>query len=240
MYIGLRNNTVSGKKRKSRDDDDNDNDNNDDNEEQEFEGELPSAINNETIYRIDNHIYFRARVTTITINKLCKLITEANNEVLHLQRNIKQGKLIAKPLYLHITSDGGTLIAGFMAYDAIENSQIPIYTVVEGYAFSAATVMSIAGKKKYMTKSSYMLIHQLSAGCEGNFEQIKDSYINNEQLMKHIKEIYIEKTRNKLKGKKLDDILKRDIYINAESCIKFGLIDEIYETEKIEVDEDDS
>lgn len=84
-----------------------------------------------------------------------------------------------------------------------------------------------------------MLIHQLSAGCEGNFEQIKDSYINNEQLMKHIKEIYIEKTGNKLKGKKLDDILKRDIYINAESCMKFGLIDEIYETEKIEVDENE-
>lgn len=159
MYIGLRNNNVSGKKRKSKDNeddkDDNDNDN-DDNEEQEFEGELPSAINNETIYRIDNHIYFRARVTTITINKLCKLITEANNEVLHLQRNIKQGKLIAKPLYLHITSDGGTLIAGFMAYDAIENSQIPIYTVVEGYAFSAATVMSIAGRKIYDKKLIYV------------------------------------------------------------------------------------
>lgn len=215
----------------------NNSNNNDDNEEEEeeYDDDLPQIINNDLIYRVENHIYFRSQVTTSSISTLCKLINEANNEFIILEKNIKHAKLTPAPLYVHITSDGGTLIAGFMAYDEIENSRIPIYTIIEGYAFSAATIMSMAGRKRYMTRSSYMLIHQLSAGCEGNFEQIKDSYINNEQLMKHLKEIYAQKTKNKLKGKKLDDILKRDIYIGADSCLKMGLVDEIYQTSQVDV-----
>jgi len=223
---------IATKKRKTNNK--NDEEEEDDDDDNEFEGELPqiACVENDTIYRIDNHIYFRSRVSTLTISKLCKIIADANNEFINLQKNIRSGKLVPTPLYLHITSDGGTLMAGFMGYDAIQNSRIPIYTIIEGYAFSAGTVLSIAGKKRYMTKSSYMLIHQLSAGCQGNFEQIKDSYINNEQLMKHLKEIYAEKTNNKLKGKKLDDILKRDIYINCELCMNLGLIDDVYQEEQ--------
>ena len=46
-------------------------------------------------------------------------------------------------IYLHINSFGGSLFAAFSTIDTIINSQIPIISIVEGAAASAATLISI-------------------------------------------------------------------------------------------------
>jgi ATP-dependent protease ClpP protease subunit len=70
-----------------------------------------------------------------------------------------------------------------------------------------------------------MMIHQLSGGVWGNFETIKEESENMELLMKCIKRIYLQHT--KIPENDLIEILKHDTYLDAEECLKYGLVDEI-------------
>ena len=87
----------------------------------------------------DNHIYFREDITLESINKLINIINTKNNEFNKLKNKKILDTITPKPIYLHITSHGGDLHEGLMGADAIINSEIPIYTIIEGYAASAAT-----------------------------------------------------------------------------------------------------
>ena len=116
-------------------------------------------------------------------------------------------------IYLHINSFGGSVFAGFAAVDYIKKSHLPVHTVIDGCAASAATLMSVVGAKRLMHEHSFMLIHQLSSVLWGKYEEMKDDMKNNDMLMHKIKQIYVEHT--KIPAKELDKILKRDIWWDA-------------------------
>lgn len=179
----------------------------------------------------DNRIFFKTIVSQNTVEKLIKII-EAK---VRKYKKVSTHKMIKSaepnPLYLHITSYGGDLLAGFRAVDAIKRSEIPIYTIVDGYAASAATLMSIVGKQRYMTPNSYMLIHQLSSGAIGKFWEIKDDFENCETWMNDIYSLYLENTD--LTMEQLKEYLSHDLWWKSEQCIKAGLVDEVYTKDEI-------
>lgn len=174
----------------------------------------------------DNRIFFKAAVSEKTVDKLIKIIDAKVRKYRKLASNRMIASSTPKPLYLHITSYGGDLLACFRAIDAIKRSQIPIYTVIDGYAASAATLMSIVGKKRYMTPNSYMLIHQLSSGTMGKFWEIKDDFENCETWMNDIYNFYLENT--KMSKQELETHLSHDLWWKVDQCISVGLVDEIY------------
>ena len=69
-----------------------------------------------------------------------------------------------------------------------------------------------------------MLIHQLSSWTEGKMNELEDEFHNLEDMMEHIKSIYIEHT--KLKKTELAKILKHDRWWDFDKCKKHGLFDE--------------
>ena len=73
-----------------------------------------------------------------------------------------------------------------------------------------------------------MLIHQLSSGFWGKYEEFEDEAKNLDRLMKMIKNIYKEHTNIKMTGKNgLNECLKHDLLWDCNECIKQGLVDEI-------------
>jgi ATP-dependent protease ClpP protease subunit len=142
------------------------------------------------------------------------------------------GKFIPKPIYLHITTNGGDLLAGFFGFDRIRSSRIPIYTIIEGSVASAGSILSIAGKKRYMTPNSYLLIHQLRTGIIGTYEELVDEKNNCNQFMSRLVNMYYENCNRKLTKTKIREILKRDIFWNSETAICNGLVDEIWKGEE--------
>ena len=128
-------------------------------------------------------------------------------------------------IFLHINSYGGSVFAGLSAVDYIANSRIPVVSVIDGCAASAATLMSVVADERYMSEHSFMLIHQLSSTMWGKYEDLKDDMKNNEKLMEAIKGIYVEHT--KIPKRKLNQILKRDLWFDARTCLKYGLVDDI-------------
>jgi ATP-dependent Clp protease protease subunit len=192
----------------------------------------PFAISKDDndVFILENHIYFTTDVSMKSINKLTKIIFAANREFDLLKQTCKFAEVTPKPIYLHITSTGGDLFAGLRGIDVIQRSELPIYTIIEGYAISAGSVLFLSGKKRFMSKNSYLLIHQLSSyDSGGTFEQIKDSIKNDAMLMNRLYDFYIKSSRNnKLTLDIIKEVLKHDIYWNYKTCEKYGLVDGIY------------
>ena len=187
-------------------------------EEEDDEEEEESKI-----YRENNHIYFYTEIDRNTISKLNVLLREAEEYCVILSLKLR---IDLVPIYLHIYSNGGYIHAAFAAIDVINSSKVPVYSIIEGATASAGTLISIVCKKRYIRPTAYMLIHQLSSEIWGKMDAIIDEYKNLTQLMKKITDIYIE--YSSLNQKKLDKLLKHDLWLDAKKSIKYGLVDELY------------
>jgi ATP-dependent protease ClpP protease subunit len=173
-----------------------------------------------------NNIYFHADVCDESIAQLIVIINKKNNEFKKLLQSDMVESAKPKNLMLFITSYGGCVFSCMRAVDAIISSDIPIYTCISGYSASAGTLMSVVGKRRYMTPSSYMLIHQASSGMRGNFWQLRDEFENMDMIMEDIYNIYSE--NSKMTREQLEEQLAHDSWMKCDKCISLGLVDEIY------------
>lgn len=172
------------------------------------------------ITRNKNHIYFYDDVTTENCLELNKHIVSLSKE---LQRHSLDYECSPAKIYLHINSYGGELLACFSSVDYIKNCPVPVVSIVEGCAASAATMISVVCTERYMTPSSYMLIHQLRGGYWGKFDEMEEDLENSKKFMEKIYEIYEENT--KLKRRQLRTILKKDEWWDYKTCLTNGLVD---------------
>jgi ATP-dependent Clp endopeptidase proteolytic subunit ClpP len=177
-----------------------------------------------TIEVVGNHIYFYNGVEIDTALKLNKTIQDTSLKLLNISR--QHG--IQRPiLNLHINSGGGVVSAGVSVMDTIRliKRDVDIHTYVEGRCASASTFISCVGTKRFITRNSLMLIHQLSSGVWGKYNELIDHKENMDLIMTMIKRIYKENT--KVPESDLDNILNRDIYWDANKCLEMGLVDEV-------------
>ena len=170
----------------------------------------------------ENKIYYYSSVNRDSAVELNKKIAELESKSLSLSHSLD---IDAPPVKIMINSGGGSIVAGISSMDTIIRSKVPIHTYVDGFAASAATFLSVVGNYRFMSRNSYMLIHQLSSTFWGTYSNFEDEKQNLDLMMKTIKNVY--KKYTKVPMKKLDGILKHDLLWDAETCLKYGLIDEI-------------
>ena len=170
----------------------------------------------------ENKIYYYAGVNRDSASELNKKLGELESKSLTLGNNLDIDPPAIKVL---INSGGGSITAGISSMDTILRSKVPIHTYVDGFAASAATFISVVGEKRFISRNSYMLIHQLSGDFWGKYSEFEDEKQNLDLMMKTIKNVY--KKYTKLPMKKLDEILKHDLMWDAETCLEYGLVDEI-------------
>ena len=175
----------------------------------------------------DNHVYFYSGVTKKTCLKLNSELKKVETKILSNGDNvIKKDKYI----YLHINSFGGSVFAALSTIDTILNLKIPVVSIIEGAAASAATLISIVCSHRIIYKNSFMLIHQLSSCTWGKMDEIEDEMKNLKLLMKKIKELYQQYTD--MDEDELANILKHDLWWSSTKCLNVKLVDEIYQNKK--------
>jgi ATP-dependent Clp protease protease subunit len=226
VWFGYDNGRKSKKEKKSRKPKDDSSDN--ENEEDDILGNITSALNSKKnsdtkIERDNNHIYFHSEVDRESIFELIMLIREAEEESVLTSFKLNIDEV---PIYIHINSYGGSIFAAFGAIDVIKACRVPVYTIIEGSTASAGTLISIVGKKRFIRPTAYMLIHQLSSGCWGKMSEIEDEFRNLQDLMDKIKELYKEHAN--IPKKELTELLKHDLWLDANKCLKYGLVDELW------------
>lgn len=175
--------------------------------------------------RVNNRIYFYSEIDRAAILKLNRNLREMSNEAIYRASTEELDE--TNPIFLHISSYGGSIFSGLAGMDEIikTSDKVKIITIVDGCCGSAATFLSIVGKERLINKHAYMLIHQLSSFMWGKYEEFKDNMDNLDKLMEMIKQLY--KAYTKLPEKKLEGILKHDLWFNSKECLKYGLVDRI-------------
>ena len=134
-----------------------------------------------------------------------------------------------KEIYLYINSPGGLVTAGLGIYDTMQYVKPDISTLCMGQAASMGSFLLAAGTKgkRFSLPNSRIMVHQPSAGFQGQATDIEIHANEVLSLKKRLNEIYSKHT-----GKSVDEIksaLERDNFMTADAAQSFGLIDEVVE-----------
>ena len=153
--------------------------------------------------------------------ELVRIIRRLDIEMAYLAARI--GLKRNPPIHLHIQSPGGDVFSGLNICDAIDRCKTDVYTYVEGSAASAATLISSRGKKRFISKRSFMLIHQPQILWAGKHDEFIDEIENQKVIFDTIKKIYLE--TSKIDEESLEDLLKHELWLPSERCLELGLVD---------------
>lgn len=177
----------------------------------------------EVVEVVGTDVFFTGPIDEESIQELVTNLKKLENKLLKQAVDL-QG--YTPKIRLFIRSDGGDVFAGFSAMDHISRSRLHVTTVADGCCASAATFLLLAGHRRAIGAHGYVLIHQLATdGFWGKYEELRDEMKNCDKFMKSIRSIYESKTR--LPSRKLNKMLKRDIYLDASMCKKYSIVDEI-------------
>ncbi len=134
-----------------------------------------------------------------------------------------------KEIYLYINSPGGLVTAGLGIYDTMQYVKPDISTLCIGQAASMGSFLLAAGTKgkRFSLPNSRIMVHQPSAGFQGQATDIEIHANEVLSLKKRLNEIYSKHT-----GKSVEEIksaLERDNFMTADVAQSFGLIDKVVE-----------
>ncbi len=172
---------------------------------------LNNGENNAIIHTIKNNIYFTGPLTDESVFAI-------TTNLISLQyRDFTE-------INLHIQSGGGSLLPSLGLVDLIRTSDIPINTFIDGYVASAATLISIVGAKRFISKHGTMLVHELKMSNDySKYREIKDYAANADTLMQIIKDIYMEYSN--INETTLNHLLEHDLWLNSRQCYDYGFVD---------------
>ncbi len=134
-----------------------------------------------------------------------------------------------KDISIYINSPGGSIYAGLAIYDTMQFIKPDVQTICVGIAMSMGSLLLTGGTpgKRFSLPNSRILIHQPSAGFEG---QSSDIEIHAREILKtreRIDEIYAQHT-----GKSVEEVhddMERDRFFTPEGAVEYGLIDRVIE-----------
>ena len=132
-----------------------------------------------------------------------------------------------KDIFMYINSPGGLVTAGLGIYDTMQYIKPEISTLCIGQAASMGSFLLAAGTKgkRFSLPNSRIMVHQPSAGFQGQATDIEIHANEVLSLKKRLNEIYSKHT-----GKSVEDIksaLERDNFMTPDTAKDFGLIDKV-------------
>ena len=135
-----------------------------------------------------------------------------------------------KDIFMYINSPGGSVTAGLAMYDTMQYIKPDISTVSIGLSASAGSLLLMAGTagKRISLPNSKIMIHQPSAGFQGQATDIEIHAKDILDTKRRLNELYVKHCGKDLKT--IEDAMERDNYMNPDQALKFGLIDRIEET----------
>ena len=132
-----------------------------------------------------------------------------------------------KEIHLYINSPGGLVTAGLGIYDTMQYIKSEVSTLCIGQACSMASFLLASGQKekRFSLPNSRIMVHQPSAGFQGQATDIEIHANEVLSLKKRLNEIYSKHT-----GQSVNEIkvaLERDNFMTSENAKSFGLIDKV-------------
>lgn len=178
-------------------------------------------------YEVNYWLARKRRTFYITgeIGKNCDVI-EIAKEIIRINAEDKEQYGEKRPpILIYIDSEGGILDDSFYLVDLIQASQTPVYTIATGICMSAATLILLAGKKRFAFPHSQILIHTGSAVLSGTSQQIDEASKNYKRQVDLMKDYILSKT--KIDAKLFNKNRNKDWYLTTDELTDLGIVDEV-------------
>jgi ATP-dependent Clp protease protease subunit len=146
-------------------------------------------------------------------------------QLLHLESEDPE-----KDISIYINSPGGSIYSGLAIYDTMNFVKPDIATMCVGVAMSMGSLLLAAGTKgkRAVLPNSRILIHQPSAGFEGQSTDIEIHAREILNVRASIDEIYAQHTG--LSQEQVRQDMERDRFFTAEQAVEYGLVDRVLES----------
>ncbi len=163
-------------------------------------------------------------------DRIILLGTEVNDTVASLicaQLLLLESQDPEKEISLYINSPGGSVTAGMAIYDTMKFIACPVTTLCMGRAASMGAFLLAGGEKgkRFALPHSQIMIHQPSAGYQGQATDIEIHAKEVLRMKKDLNSILAENTGQSIKKVTADT--ERDNFLTAEEALKYGIIDNI-------------
>src|SRR5210317_528584 len=134
-----------------------------------------------------------------------------------------------KDIHLYINSPGGVVSAGLSIYDTMQFINCDVSTICVGQAASMGALLLAGGAKgkRFALPHSRVMVHQPSAGYQG---QVTDIHIHAQEVLelkRRLNQIMAKHTGQSIETIERD--LERDNFMSAEAAVKYGLVDTVLE-----------
>lgn len=132
-----------------------------------------------------------------------------------------------REIQMFINSPGGEVYAGMAMYDTMQQINAPVSTVAVGFTASFGTVLLTAGAtgRRYALPHATIHMHQPLGGAQGQVTDILIQAREAERLRETLEGILSYHTGHP--PEKIHEDVERDVYMDAEAAVKYGLIDGI-------------
>jgi ATP-dependent Clp protease protease subunit len=134
-----------------------------------------------------------------------------------------------KDISIYINCPGGSIYSGLAIYDTMQFVKPEIQTICIGIAMSMGSLLLAAGAKgkRFALPNSRLLVHQPSAGFEGQSTDIEIHAREILAIRQRIDEIYAHHTGQSVEQVNVD--MERDRFFKADQAVEYGLIDRVIE-----------
>jgi len=134
-----------------------------------------------------------------------------------------------KEISFYINSPGGLVTSGLGIYDTMQYIKPPVSTLCIGQASSMGSFLLAAGDKgkRFSLPNSRIMVHQPSAGYQGQATDIEIHAKEILALKKRLNKIYAKHTKRE--EEEINKALERDNFMTPAEAKEFGLIDEVVE-----------
>lgn len=132
-----------------------------------------------------------------------------------------------KDIQFYINSPGGSITSGMAIYDTMQYIKPDVSTICIGMAASMGAFLLASGAKgkRFALPNSEIMIHQPSAGTQGQITDMAIHLKRLETIKKRMNQILAEKTGKPIEMVTADT--ERDNFMSAEDAVEYGIIDKI-------------
>ncbi len=168
-----------------------------------------------------------SRLLNDRIIMLCEEVTDASASLVVAQLLYLESQDPEKDISLYINSPGGSVTAGMAIYDTMNFIKCDVSTICVGMAASMGAFLLSSGAKgkRLALPNSEIMIHQPSAGTQGQITDMSIHLKRLESVKERMNRILAENT-----GKPLDVVAadcERDNFMSAQEALEYGLIDRV-------------
>ena len=134
-----------------------------------------------------------------------------------------------KDIQFYINSPGGSVTAGMAIYDTMQYIKCDVATICVGMAASMGAFLLSAGTKgkRMALPNAEIMIHQPSAGTQGQITDMAIHLRRLETIKKRLNEILAENTGKSVEV--ITEACERDNFMTSREAVEFGLIDRVIE-----------